>query len=151
MSFPKPPEAFHIGEKSSSLQAGEQLLSPSANSTRVGEEKTMRSLPRVLFATCLLICNAGSFSQTPSLDQGADPAHELAEMTRRYKLDSDQRRVVKPILESQAEDLKLIASDTQLSFEQRGEKIHELRRVCNREIEAILHDRQRMLFDHDQK
>jgi hypothetical protein len=72
-------------------------------------------------------------------------------MTRRYKLDSDQKRIVKPILESQAEDLKLIASESQLSPEQRGKKIHELRRVCNREIESVLDERQRMLFDHDQK
>jgi hypothetical protein len=61
MSFPKPPEAFHIGEKSSRLQAGEQLLSPSANSTRVGDEKTMRSLPRVLFASAHSFATLGLF------------------------------------------------------------------------------------------
>jgi hypothetical protein len=118
----------------------------------------MLSLSKVLLATSLLVCSTQSFCQkpvsvhdVPSFDQGSDPDHELAEMTRRYKLDSDQKRIVKPILESQAEDLKLIASESQLSPEQRGKKIHELRRVCNREIESVLDERQRMLFDHDQK
>jgi hypothetical protein len=106
----------------------------------------MRSLPQVMLAAMFLVSSAESFCQTPA----SSPDHELAEMIRRYKLDSDQRREIKPILESEAEDLKIISSNSSLSPEQRGERCREVRRVCNREIEAVLHDRQRMLFDHDQ-
>jgi|ERR1700733_3777188 len=117
----------------------------------------MRSLPRVMFVTSLLFFSAGSFCQkstsvhVPSFDEASDPDHELAEMSRRYKLDSSQRREIKPILESQAEDLKIITGDSTLSPERRRERFQEVRRVCNREIEAVLHDRQIMQFDHDQK
>jgi hypothetical protein len=118
----------------------------------------MPSLSAVMFATFFLFCSAQSFFQTStgvqhaiSFEQASDPDHELAENNKRYKLDSSQRDEIKPILESQAKDLKIIAGDSALSPEQRGEKSQDVRRVCSREIEAVLHDRQRMLFDHDQK
>jgi hypothetical protein len=116
--------------------------------------KLTPSLPKVLFAASLTL-SAGAFTQqpaaySPALDEASNPGQVMAEMTRRYKLDSNQRREIKPILESRAEDLKIIAGESDLRPEKRGEKIQELRRVCNREIEAVLHEHQRMLFDRDQ-
>jgi hypothetical protein len=102
----------------------------------------MRSLPTVMFAMFLLFCSAACFSQTPpGVQHGApvDPDHELAQMAARYKLDSTQKAEIKPILESRQEDLKLIASDSSLSPEQRGERLQDL------------HDSQITLFDRDQK
>jgi hypothetical protein len=121
----------------------------------------MRSLTRYLlrgtFATLILQFNVVTFAQNstalqhkPAPNQAADLNNELAKMNKRYKLEAKQRREIKLILESEAEDFQNIATDSSLSQDQRGEKDREVHRVCNREIDAVLHDRQRALFDQDQ-
>jgi hypothetical protein len=72
-------------------------------------------------------------------------------MTKRYKLDPSQRSEVRTILVAEAEDLQIISGDSDLSPNEPEHKVADLRRVCNREIEAVLHDEQRVRFDHDQK
>jgi hypothetical protein len=67
---------------------------------------------------------------------------QLDEMTKRYKLGASQRPEVKSILESEADDLKAIFD---LPPGQRAEESKEIHRVCNREIEAVLHDQQRAI------
>jgi hypothetical protein len=113
----------------------------------------MRSLPLVILATCLMVCSIGSFCQVPqasSLEVSA-PEHELDVMTKRYRLESSQRNEIKTILESRAEDLQSISNDPRLSPDQREHRFKDVRRIGNREIEAVLHNRQRMLFDQGQK
>jgi hypothetical protein len=117
----------------------------------------MYSLPKFMFVVGLLFHGGACHSHVSSSVQYAaaidaeDPVQELAEMTTRYRLDSEQSHEIKPILESRAEDLNIIANDSRLSPEQRLDRLQELCRVCNREIEAVLHARQRVLFDRDQK
>jgi hypothetical protein len=109
----------------------------------------IRSLPVVVFAMSLMVPTTVSFCQAPHASSG--PEHELDEMTKRYKLERRQKTEIKMILESRAQDLQAIFSDSDLSPDQREHRSKELRRVCNQEIEAVLHEEQRQLFDHDQK
>jgi hypothetical protein len=120
--------------------------------------KSNHFLSKLICAASLLFHGGWSFAQksnpvqqVPSLHGAPSPSQELDVMTRRYKLDSKQRSEIKPILESRFEDLNYIASNSRLTEQQRGERTEEVRRVCNREIDAVLHDKQRMMFDHDQK
>jgi hypothetical protein len=114
-------------------------------------------LLKFLLTASLLVWGGRSVAQQQpiqkpsSADGVSDPNHELSEMVRRYKLDSTQKRDIKPILESRAEDLENLRREDDLSPGQRAEKVQELRRVCNREIEAILHERQRVQFEQDQR
>ena len=71
-------------------------------------------------------------------------------MSKRYKLDSQQRSEIQSILQSRSEDLESISKDSGLTPDQRKKKADETKRVCNREIEAVLHEEQRAQFDKDQ-
>jgi hypothetical protein len=138
-----------IFEGANSVIYCEQLSRTLVNSTLTGGLcQVTRSLTIAILITGFLASSTGSFCQGP---HATDPSHELDEMTKRYKLDPNQRSEVKTILMSEAEDLQTISSDSDLSPNQREHKVADLRRVCNREIEAILHDEQRLRFDHDQK
>jgi hypothetical protein len=76
-----------------------------------------------------------------------DPSRELEQMTKRYKLDADQRNEIKPILESEADDIQSILTRPPSEREAKLRETHALR---NREIEAVLHQRQKQLFERDQ-
>jgi hypothetical protein len=92
-----------------------------------------------LLAVVLALPNAPLFSQQ-------NPSQELEQMTKRYKLNAEQQKEIKPILESEDEDLEKVSA---LPPSQRDEKTKETRALCNREIEGVLHAAQRQLFDRD--
>ncbi len=71
-------------------------------------------------------------------------------MCKHYKLDAAQRAEIQPILQSRSEDLASISKDSRLTPDQRKRKADETRRVCNSEIEAVLHQEQRAQFVKDQ-
>jgi hypothetical protein len=85
-----------------------------------------------------------TFSQQPPVSP------QLGEMTKRYKLDKAQQSEIGPILSSEMEDLSFIAGDSQLLVNDRKARTEEVRRVCNREIMAVLHEQQRSQFERDQ-
>jgi hypothetical protein len=96
-----------------------------------------------LLAAILALSSSPMFCQ-PHLE---DPSRELEQMTKRYKLDADQRNEIKPILESEAEDIQTILKKPPSG---REAKLRETHALCNREIDAVLHPRQRQLFERDQ-
>ena len=92
-----------------------------------------------LLAAVLLLSDASSFSQQ-------NPSQQLEQMTKRYKLDAEQQREIKPILELESADLEKLST---LPPSERSGKAKQMQALCNREIEAVLHDRQKQLFDRD--
>jgi hypothetical protein len=63
----------------------------------------------------------------------------------------DYTRIVKPILEPRAEDLKIIAGESQLSPEQRGERLRELRGSAIERLKQFCTSDRECCIDHDQK
>ena len=109
---------------------------------------TRSNLSTLVFAACMLAGSGPTFGQSHQQPSNAS-IQELDAMSKRYKLDSGQRSEIRSILQSRAEDLTAISEDSGLTPEQRKKKADETRRVCDREIEAVLHEGQRVQFDNE--
>jgi protein CpxP len=80
-----------------------------------------------------------------------DPDQRLAQMTKRYKLTSDQQSQIKPILQDEQQQMQSMHSDTSTSREDKRAKMQSMHQADQQKIEAILTDQQRQKFDADQQ
>jgi protein CpxP len=80
-----------------------------------------------------------------------DPDQQLARMTKRYNLSSDQQSQIKPILVDQQKQMQALRQDSSLSREDRMAKIQSIRNDSNTKIEAVLNDDQKKQFEADQQ
>jgi hypothetical protein len=78
-----------------------------------------------------------------------DPAQQLAGMTTRYTLTTDQQNQVKPILMDQQRRMRLLRLDSSLSPDEKKAKMLSILNDINSKIEAILNDDQRKQFEQD--
>ena len=114
-----------------------------------------------------LVCGAPAFAQEPGFPpettapppkQGAggghhgmmDPDEQLATMTTRYSLTTEQRDQVKPILVSEQHQVQGLREDTALSREDRMAKMRTIRSDSDAKIKAVLNDDQKKQFEQDQ-
>jgi protein CpxP len=114
-----------------------------------------------------LVCGAPAFAQEPGFPpettapppkQGAggghhgmmDPDEQLARMTTRYSLTTEQRDQVKPILVSEQHQVQGLREDTALSREDRMAKMQTIRSDSDAKIKAVLNDDQKKQFEQDQ-
>jgi hypothetical protein len=114
-----------------------------------------------------LVCGAPAFAQKPGFPpetsapppkQGPsgghhgmmDPDEQLARMTTRYSLTTEQQGQVKPILVSQQHQIQGLREDTALSREDRTAKMQTIRNDSNAKIKDILNDDQKKQFEQDQ-
>ena len=113
-----------------------------------------------------LVCSAHVLAQEPGFppettappaEQGPggghrgmmDPAQQLAGMTRRYNLSTDQQEQVKPILADQQQQMQSLRLDSSLSSGERKTKMQSIRSEANRKIAAILNEDQKKQFEQD--
>jgi periplasmic protein CpxP/Spy len=113
-----------------------------------------------------LVCGTHVFAQEPGFppetsapppQQGPawghrgmmDPAQQLAGMTKRYNLSTDQQNQVKPILMDQQQRMQLLRLDSSLSPDEKKAKMQSIRSDSNSKIEAILNDDQKKQFEQD--
>jgi protein CpxP len=113
-----------------------------------------------------LVCGAQAFAQEPGFPpetsapppkQGPsghhgmmDPDEQLARMTTRYSLTTEQQDQVKPILVSQQHQIQGLREDTALSREDRMTKMQAIRSDSDAKIKAVLSDDQKKQFEQDQ-
>jgi protein CpxP len=79
-----------------------------------------------------------------------DPDEQLARMTTRYSLTTEQQRQIRPILVSQQHQIKEWREDTALSREDRTAKMQTIRSDSNAKIKAVLNDDQKKHFEQDE-
>jgi protein CpxP len=113
-----------------------------------------------------LMCGALAFAQEPGFPpetsapppkQGPstghhgmmDPDEQLARMTSRYSLTTEQQDQVKPILISQQQQMQGLREDTMLSHEDRLARMKTIRSESDAKIEALLNDDQKKQFEQD--
>ena len=110
-----------------------------------------------------LVCGTHVFAQEPGFppetsapppQQGLagdhrDPAQQLAGMTRRYNLSTDQQNQVKPILVDQQQQMLLLQLDSSLSLDEKKAKMQNIRSDSDKKIAAILNDDQKKQFEQD--
>jgi len=79
-----------------------------------------------------------------------DPDEQLARMTTRYSLTTEQQDQVKPILVSEQHQMQGLRQDTTLTREDRMAKMQTIRSDSNAKIKAVLNDDQKKQFEQDQ-
>jgi periplasmic protein CpxP/Spy len=80
-----------------------------------------------------------------------NPDEQLARMTQRYNLSTDQQTQIKPILASTQQQMQALRSDSSLSREDRMTKMMSIRSDSSSKIEAILNPDQKKQFEADQQ
>jgi periplasmic protein CpxP/Spy len=116
-----------------------------------------------LLATGLTLGSAAAFAQqdnaAPAPAQQAGNGHhqpktpdeQVARMTKRYNLSSDQQAQIKPILANQQQQMQALRQDSSLSREDRMAKVKSIRLDSSTKIQALLNDGQKQKFAQDQQ
>jgi Spy/CpxP family protein refolding chaperone len=120
-----------------------------------------------LLATGLTLCSAAAFAQdtaAPAADaqqatngpgrmgrQPMNPDEQVARMTKRYNLSSDQQASIKPIVANQQQQMQALRGDSTLSREDKMAKMKSIRDDSSTKISAILNDSQKQKFAQDQQ
>jgi protein CpxP len=116
-------------------------------------------------ATGLTLGSAAAFAQqgnaapapnasTPQQGDGRGhhtPDEQVARMTKRYSLSSDQQTQIKPILANQQQQMQALRQDSSLSREDKMAKIKSIRDDSSAKIQAVLNDSQKQKFAQDQQ
>jgi protein CpxP len=120
-----------------------------------------------LLATGLTLCSAAAFAQqdnaaAPTPDASAPqqgvghghqpktPEEQVARMTKRYSLSSDQQAQIKPILANQQQQMQALRQDSSLSRDDKMAKMKSIREDSSTKIQAVLNDSQKQKFAQDQ-
>jgi protein CpxP len=83
--------------------------------------------------------------------QRMDPDQQVAHMTKRYNLSSDQQTQIKPILVGQQQQMQALHQDASMSQEDKMAKMKSIRDDSSTKIQAILNDSQKQKFTEDQQ
>lgn len=86
----------------------------------------------------------------PSIAPGAKPSarpDRLGNMTQVLNLNEDQRTKIKPILEEEAKQIKVLKEDRSIAFQERGTKYREIRKAADEKIRAVLTPEQAEKWD----
>jgi periplasmic protein CpxP/Spy len=130
-------------------------------------KKLFCSLMQSSVLAASLLCAAQGFAQeagaapetsAPAAGQGMgrgrgmmDPDQQLARMTQRYNLTTDQQTQIKPILASTQTQMQALRGDSSLSREDRMTKMMSIRSDTSSKIEAILNPDQKKQYEADQQ
>jgi Spy/CpxP family protein refolding chaperone len=79
--------------------------------------------------------------------RGMDPEAQLNHLTKALDLTADQQAQIKPILESQHQQMEALHQDQSLSREDRFAKMKAMREDSRTKIEAALNDTQKQKFE----
>jgi Spy/CpxP family protein refolding chaperone len=83
----------------------------------------------------------GMHGQPPTTEQ------RLQHMTQQLNLSSEQQQQIKPILESQSQQMQALRQDTSLSQQDRMTKMQSIRQSSSSQIKAVLNPDQQAKFD----
>jgi periplasmic protein CpxP/Spy len=79
--------------------------------------------------------------------RGMDPDAQLKHMTKALDLTADQQTQLKPVLESQHQQMEAIHQDQSLSRDDRMAKMKAIHEASRTKIEAVLNDTQKQKFE----
>ncbi len=83
----------------------------------------------------------GGHGQPMNADQ------RLQMMTKQLNLTADQQEKIKPMLESQNQQMQALHQDTSLSQEDRMSKMQQIRQSTNEQIKSVLNPDQQQKFE----
>lgn len=79
--------------------------------------------------------------------RGMSADQKLQKMTKKLDLSADQQSQIKPILESEQQQMEQLRQDTAMSRQDRQQKMMEIRQDSSQKIEAVLNDTQKQKYE----
>ena len=79
-----------------------------------------------------------------------NPDQQLAHMTKRYNLTSDQQSQLKPILQDHQQEMMQLRSDSSMSKQDKMAKMQSMRQDHMSKVESVLTADQKTKFEADQ-
>jgi periplasmic protein CpxP/Spy len=123
----------------------------------IKEHEMMKKL--ILPATMAMVLataglSAGAQMGPPGGGQGGgqmghgpmSPDQKLQMLTKQLNLSTDQQEKIKPILESESQQMQTLRQDSSLSGEDRMSKMRQIRQSSNEQIKPILNSDQQQKF-----
>ena len=105
-------------------------------------------------AMALAIVGAPAWAQMGPGAAGGPGGHgpmsadqRLQMMTKQLNLTADQQQKIKPMLESESQQMQTLHQDTSLSQEDRMSKMQQIRQSTNEQIKSSLNPDQQQKFD----
>jgi Spy/CpxP family protein refolding chaperone len=80
-----------------------------------------------------------------------DPDRQLEHLTTELSLTADQQAKIKPILQSQADEMKKLMEDTATSREEKMPKFREIRESTTKKVSEVLTDDQKKKYEEMQQ
>jgi len=118
----------------------------------------MKKLILSLLATALALGGVSAWAQMEQGQAGGQgspmghgqpmsPDQRLQMMTKQLNLTADQQQKIKPLLESQNQQMQALRADTSLSSEDRMSKMMQIRQSTNDQIKSSLNPDQQQKFE----
>jgi Spy/CpxP family protein refolding chaperone len=102
-------------------------------------------------AMAFTFAGASAFAQMgpggPGHGQPMSADQRLQMMTKQLNLTADQQQKIKPLLESESQQMQALHQDTSLSQEERMSKMQQIRQGTNEQIKSSLNPDQQQKFD----
>jgi len=78
---------------------------------------------------------------------GMSADRQLKRMTKKLDLSADQQSQIKPILDSQDQQMEQLRADKSMSRQDRHQKMMEIRQDTSQKVEAVLNDTQKQKYE----
>jgi hypothetical protein len=106
-----------------------------------------------MLVTVLSLGSAAAFAQGPGGDRRGptSPDRQLARLTKRYNLSTDQQAKIKSILADEQQQTQSMRQDQSMSRQDRMAKMQSLRSDTDMKIEAVLNDQQKQQYEKDRQ
>ncbi len=79
--------------------------------------------------------------------RGMSADRQLKRMTKKLDLSADQQAQIKPMLESQDEQMEQLRTDKTMSRQDRNQKMMSIRQDTSEKIEGVLNDTQKQKYE----
>ncbi len=111
-----------------------------------------------LLAVTMACCGTALYAEQDNMGQSApaaaqrmpSPEQRLQHMTKALNLSDDQQQKIKPLLDSQAQQMQSLRADTSLSPQDRKAKMQQIRQATDEQIKQTLNPDQQKKFDEMQ-
>jgi len=117
-----------------------------------------KSILCALLATALACCGTALYAQQDNMSQGAPAAHRmpspeqrLRHMTKTLNLSDEQQQKIKPLLESESQQMQSLRQDTTMSKQDRMAKMQQIRQGTNDQIKGVLSNDQQQKWQQMQE
>jgi Spy/CpxP family protein refolding chaperone len=123
----------------------------SMNTSYVKKATLISAALLIGFITAYVLPARAAEPNTPAVKHKRQAGRErggdfLRELSAKLNLTDEQQAAIRPILVSEAEDIKAVRQDTELTVEQKQAKIQEIREKSREKINAVLTPEQQKKF-----